>query len=264
MKIIQVLILLLLCLDFQSVKANSTYEWGDTLHVWATSGLNMREEPGTDFPKIKKLEYGNQVQVIDNQLHSKSLSLTILKKNKKHNQFKLKGHWVKVKIGKREGYVFDGYLSRLPAMKMIKAKDGEVSFEHFSEYAKREIGIDSTALNADSLKNYDERFVYQNGMEWKYPISECYFASLGLGKISFTEAYLIFERMTSFEHHAKYFKPSDSAFNEPGEPIEFEYFQTTVEKEKNGSYKLQFDTDFFGMTLQFIDGEFIISEWGCC
>ncbi|MFK8004975.1 MAG: SH3 domain-containing protein [Saprospiraceae bacterium] len=240
------------------------YKKGDTLNVWAKSGLNMREGPGTGFPKMKKLEYGDQVQVIDQQLHSKSLSLTILKKNKRHNQFKLNGHWVKVKIGKREGYVFDGYLSRLPAMKMITANDGKIFFEHFNEYAKREFGIDSTALNADSLKNYDERFVYQNGMEWKYPRSECYFASLDLGKISFNEAYLIFERMTSFEHNAKYFKPSDLAFNEPGKPIEYDYFQTTVEKEKSGFYKLQFDTDFFGMTLQFVDGKFIISEWGCC
>ena len=255
---------MLLCLDFQSVKANSTYEWGDTLNVWAKSGLNMREGPGTNFPKMKKLEYGDQVQVIDNQLRSKSLSLTILKKNKRHNQFKLKGHWVKVKIGKREGYVFDGYLSRLPAMEIRKNAAGEIFFENFNEYAKREIGIDSTALNADSIKNYRERYIYKNGMEWKDPQSECYFASLDLGKISFNEAYLIFEKMTSFEHHAKYFKPRDSAFNTPNEPIEYDYFQTTVEKEKSGFHKLQFDTDFFGMTLQYVEGEFIISEWGCC
>ncbi len=264
MKIIQVLILMFLCLDFQSVRANSSYVWGDTLHVWATSGLNMREGPGTDFLKMKKLEYGDKVQVIDDQLNAKSLSLTILKKNKRHNQFNLTGHWVKVKIGKREGYVFDGYLSRLPAMEMKKTKDGETYFEHFNEYAKREFGIDSTALTIDSLNNYDERFVYQNGMEWKDPSSECYFATLDLGKISFNEAYLIFEKMTSFEHHAKYFHPRDLAFNEPGQPIEYDYFQTTVEKEKNGFYHLQFDTDFFGMTLKFVDGKFIISEWGCC
>ncbi|MFK7771604.1 MAG: SH3 domain-containing protein [Saprospiraceae bacterium] len=240
------------------------YKKGDSLTVWATSGLNMREGPGTDFPKMKKLEYGDKVHVIDNQLHSKSLSLTILKKNKRHNQFKLNGYWVKVKTGKREGYVFDGYLSRLPAMVMKKNIDNEIFFEHFNEYAKREFGIDSTALNADSLKHYDERFVYQNGMEWKYPRSECYFASLNLGEISFNEAYLIFEKMTSFEHHAKYFHPRDLAFNEPGKPLEWDYFQTTVEKEKSGFYKLQFDTDFFGMTLQFVGGKFIISEWGCC
>ncbi len=263
MKIIQVLILMLLCLDFQSVNANSTYDWGDTLYVWAKSGLNMREGPGTDFPKMKKLEYGEKVQVIDDYLRSTPLSLTILRKNKRHNQFKLKGHWVRVKIGSREGYVFDGYLSRLPAMEIRQTNDGHV-FEHFNEYAKREFGIDSTALNADSIKNYRERYIYKNGMEWKDPQSECYFASLDLGKISFNEAYLIFEKMTSFEDHAKYFKPSDLAFNEPGEPIEYEYFQTTVEKEKSGFYKLQFDTDFFGMTLQYVDGKFIISEWGCC
>lgn len=258
------IITIFLAIIFSEFSIANFYKKGDTLHVWAKSGLNMREGPGTDFPKMKKLEYGDQVKVIDQQLYSHSLSLTILKKKKKHNQFKLTGHWVKVKIGKREGYVFDGYLSRLPAMKMIIRKDNEILFEHFNEYAKREFGIDSTALNADSLKYYDERFVYQNGMEWKYPRSECYFASLDLGKISFNEAYLIFEKMTSFEHHAKYFQPKDIAFNEPGEPIKYDYIQTTVEIEKSGFYKLQFDTDFFGMALQFVDGKFIISEWGCC
>lgn len=264
MKFIQFLILMLLCLDFQSVKANSIYNSGDTLYIWAKSGLNMREGPGTDFPRMKKLEYGEKVRVIDNYLRSTPLSLTILKKNKRHKQFKLNGHWVRVKIENIEGYVFDGYLSRLPVMEMKKNNDGEIYFEHFNEYAKREFGIDSTILNADSLKHYDERFVYQNGMEWKYPRSECYFASLDLGEISFNEAYLIFEKMTSFEHHAKYFHPRDLAFNEPGVPIEYDYFQTTVEQQENGFYTLQFDTDFFGMTLKYVDGKFIISEWGCC
>ena len=92
---------MLLCLDVQSVQANSTYDWGDTLHVWATSGLNMREGPGTDFPKMKKLEYGDKVQVIDDYLRSTPLSLTIIKKSKKNAAFVMKGHWVRVIIGRQ-------------------------------------------------------------------------------------------------------------------------------------------------------------------
>lgn len=260
----KIIITILLTILLSELSIANSYQKGDTLYVWATSGLNMREGPGTNFPKMKKLEYGERVKVIDQQLKNKSLSLTILKQNKRHNLFKLNGHWVKVQIGSRTGYVFDGYLSRLPAMKMKKTSAGETYFEHFNEYAKREFGIDSTALNADSLKNYDERYVYQNGMEWKYPASECYFASLDLGDLAFNEAYLIFDKMTSFEQQAKFFHPRDLAFNDPEGPIEYDYFQTTVQKEKNGWYTLQFDTDFFGMTLKYIDGKFIISEWGCC
>ena len=73
----------MLLLVGQEVMATSTYQKGDTLNVWAVSGLNMREGPGTDFHKIKKLEYGDRVVVIDNYLRSTPLSLTIVKKQGK-------------------------------------------------------------------------------------------------------------------------------------------------------------------------------------
>jgi len=263
MKFFQIIFTLILLTDYQSVSANFNYKTGDQLFVWAKSGLNMREGPSTDFSKIKKLNYGEKVEVVDKNPKTKSLDLTILKKSKKHNQFILMGHWIKVKIGNTEGYVFDGYLSRLPVMKMKETKDNKPYFEDFHEYASREFGIDSTALPTDSLVGYDMRTVFQNGMEYKYPLSECYFATWDLGKISFNEAYLIFEYMTDFENSAKNFKAEDIAFNDPDKPLEWTYFETTVEQE-NGYYHLGFDTDFHGMHLKMVDGKFIITLWGCC
>ena len=112
MKNIQVLIVVIFSILFQTANANLNYQYGDTLTVWATSGLNMREGPGTDFPKITKLEYGTSVQVIDNYIHSTPLDLNVFKRNKKTDAFTMHGFWVRVKIGRQEGYVFDGYLSK--------------------------------------------------------------------------------------------------------------------------------------------------------
>jgi len=116
------------------------YAQGDVLHVWANSGLNMREGPGTDFPKLKKLEYGDQVQVIDNYLNSTPFTTTVLAKSKKNREFVMHGFWVRVKIGNQEGYVFDGYLSRIPAMKRSKDNNNNINTESFMEYAQREFG----------------------------------------------------------------------------------------------------------------------------
>ena len=253
MKIIQVLILMLLCLDFQSVNANSTYDWGDTLHVWATSGLNMREGPGTDFPKMKKLEYGDKVQVIDDYLRSTPLSLTVIKKSKKNAAFVMKGHWVRVIIGSQEGYVFDGYLSRLPVMKIKKNNNDGFWAESFNDYAKREFGVIHFEKDSNRIKEMHTHVKYGNGFEWKEFGEKCYDMNLELNSLSFNEAYLLFNRMGSFETNLK--KVDEN---------EIEYFDITVKNEKKGFYTFQFSNGGWGIYLVWENGKFIIKEEACC
>ena len=136
MKVIKILIVITFSILSLTTNANFNYQYGDTLEVWATSGLNMREGPGTDFPKITKLEYGTQVEVIDNYIQSTPLDLNVFKRNKKTDAFTMHGFWVRVKIGRQEGYVFDGYLSRLP---VINIENGWC--EDLLKYTKREFNI---------------------------------------------------------------------------------------------------------------------------
>lgn len=253
MKTIQFLIIMLLCLDFQSVSANMNYSQGDVLHVWANSGLNMREGPGTDFPKIKKLEYGDQVQVVDNYLNSTPFATTVINRSKKNREFVMNGFWVRVKLGNQEGYVFDGYLSRIPAMKKSRDHNNNIQTESFMEYAQREFGVATHTFDSTYTKDVHTHYVYNNGIEWKEMGQECWDMNLELGTLSFNEAYLLFNAIGEFEKTAK-MKKEDYDF----EPM------IEIQKDKTGYYRLNVDLGTYGLTLSFDDGKFVLAEWACC
>ncbi len=77
------------------------YKKGNRLNVLATS-LNMSSKPSIKAKMIAKIPYGTKVEVIR-------------KTRKAYKSEGIAGHWVKVAYGKkRTGYIFDGYLTKLP------------------------------------------------------------------------------------------------------------------------------------------------------
>jgi hypothetical protein len=103
----KVFVLLFSILSWASAQAIGSYKAGDKLTVLAKSGLSLRANPGSQGKKKSSLPFGTIVTVL-----AEGLNVT------KHEveEFKgyfIKGHWVKVKVGKEEGWVFDGYLSHL-------------------------------------------------------------------------------------------------------------------------------------------------------
>ena len=236
------------------------YKKGDTLHVWATSGLNMREGPGTDFPKMKKLDYGDKVQVIDDYLRSTPLNITVIKKSQKSAAYVMKGHWVRVIIGSQEGYVFDGYLSRLPILKKRKTTNShEIPFESFLTYAEREFGIEYFEYDSSEVKNFRSHHIYKNGFERKIANGSCYEYSLELTGLQSNEAYLIFNLMYGFEKNLKELKIEEYEFSNDPENI-----TAQIIKEENQFYSFSFGSEFSSFGLLFQDGKFTIIDWACC
>jgi len=83
------------------------YEIGDELNVNARSGLNVRNAPGVEGTKVGFLEYGQKVKVISTEFI------------KQRDTFdNLDGGWVEVEKGKIRGFVFDGFLAKLPVVKI--------------------------------------------------------------------------------------------------------------------------------------------------
>lgn len=183
------------------------YKKGDTLNVWATSGLNMREGPGTDFPKIKKLEYGDEVEIIDQYLFSTPLNITVVKKSEKSDEFVLKGFWVRVKIGTQEGYVFDGYLSSLPVLKIYKNESSETNYEFNPEwilgYFKREFGVISKKEKRDIYNIGSSFYKFNKDITLKQITEKGADTIIKLPNITFHEGYLFFNVFTGFEDYLK-------------------------------------------------------------
>ncbi len=161
------------------------YKKGNRLNVLATS-LNMRAKPSIKSKKIGRVPYGARA--------------TVLKKMK--NTFKsegIKGHWVKVKYDKRIGYIFDGYLTRLPAPpKNCK------SLKHYADSKLGKVGKEhkkvKDQLNYSSWQNYKYNAKIEFERWWSEDV-EGHSTILILKNITLEEAFLI-GRLCLFDPYA--------------------------------------------------------------
>ena len=103
------IILFVLLQTIGLIAQESRFKEGETLNVWAVSGLNMRDKPDAKATKVSTIPYGAKVVVQPN------IGLKIPFEVEEFKGFIVKGYWLLVKYGNTEGFVFDGFLSRLPA-----------------------------------------------------------------------------------------------------------------------------------------------------
>ncbi len=127
MKNAQIPLLFLIFLHLPAVQAQTKhYNSGDSIFVWASS-LNMRETPDPKSPVKKKIPYGSVVLIIGDSIEEvayKHLAIPsrIMSDENKSRPFYLSGFWVKVSYQGVIGYVFDGYLSKMPTFSNYNGK----------------------------------------------------------------------------------------------------------------------------------------------
>lgn len=94
----------------------SPFSKGTDLYVHALSGLNLRKGPDSSAEKIMTISYAEKVAVT---------KVT----EKRFISGAVEGYWVEVSYNGKKGYLFDGFLSVLPA-----PKEGEAFFlEKYTE-----------------------------------------------------------------------------------------------------------------------------------
>ena len=114
------LFLFFLCLTSLSTSAIDIYSEGDELFVLATSGLRMREAP-VDGSSVVSIPYGAKVKVL------KVVEIES-REEFRRTYDGISGTWPKVEYKGKVGYVFDGFLCRLPAPKL----EGERFYDYLS------------------------------------------------------------------------------------------------------------------------------------
>ena len=124
------LLLVVLSISFRINAQESRFKEGETLNIWAQSGLNMRNKPDAKAPKLTTIPYGAKVIVQPN------IGVKIPFEVEEFKGFIVKGYWLLVKYGNTEGFVFDGFLSRLPAPLSLKNE----KFENYFDTNFRKIG----------------------------------------------------------------------------------------------------------------------------
>jgi hypothetical protein len=168
MKIFRIFICLVIIICAQNTQAISNYKLGDTLFVWAKSGLNMRVSPAANASVIEKLQYGKQVIIADHDIGKTSFSVKVFNEY----DFVLKGFWVKVNVGDKSGYVFDSYLSRLTPLKITES-NGVKRYESELEYLERVFEVQQVLSEtpSDYSENPDERPLIPKVWESIYGVS---------------------------------------------------------------------------------------------
>jgi hypothetical protein len=124
----QFLIVLFLAQIIGLAAQTSRFKEGETLYVWASSGLNMRDKPDAKATKITSIPFGTKVIVQPN------IGIKIPFEVEEFKGFTVKGYWLLVKYGTTEGWIFDGFLSRLP-MPTKKKEYGDIN-EYLAELKK--------------------------------------------------------------------------------------------------------------------------------
>jgi len=87
-------------------------------YVIAPSGLNVRAQASLDAPRLGKLSYGEEVEIIRQEGYLKVGNR--------------EGNWQQIEFEGRPGYIFNGYLSFLPApSRVLTIKEGTMGCKDY-------------------------------------------------------------------------------------------------------------------------------------
>ena len=129
------------------------YQKGDTLFVLAKSGLDLRTTPNSKGDVISTLPYGSKITVLEDTSYRQDV-VTEFKSSE--GKLTFKGNWIKVSHAQQSGYIFDGYLSRLPP---------RIDNESFRKYAQRVFGISKVLRDESTDDGHYQLYIvaYMNG-----------------------------------------------------------------------------------------------------
>jgi len=161
---------------------------------------------------------------------------------------------------KTEGYIYDGYLSRLPVLKLNrdrkydKQREEYWKAESFGFYAKREFGGVQLIKDEKDFPRKGE-VVYGNNVKVIFLEWECSSFEIEIPQINFNEAYLLSNLMYQIEKKEQFL----NSINWEDE------VEIGISKEGN-EYKVFNITFEDGLTygIRFRNGKIVISEGRCC
>jgi hypothetical protein len=97
------------------VDSEGFYKVGEKLNVLARSGLVLKDAPNSGVKTLGVVPYGEQVSVLEDKAEKIKFKMG-----------GINGYWILAKYGDITGYIFDGFLSRLPA-----PPEDRYSLEHY-------------------------------------------------------------------------------------------------------------------------------------
>jgi hypothetical protein len=168
-------------------QANTTAK---SLKVWLLAGVSLKSKPADKSQTITTIPYGTVVKPVKSEGEAKALTVDFNTAALKE-PYRLSGKWIKVEFKGKQGYLFDGYLSAMPALEI----DDHGFVETEDAYLKGNYGVLKIAKRIPKKGAKETSIYYKNGAE----TTETYFDGcadhkLLLKNISLDEA-MLFEKV---------------------------------------------------------------------
>lgn len=176
--------------------AAGQYKPGDKVNVWLIDGVKLYASPKALAKVITTIPYGQQVNIITEAGASDKKTM-LLETMATPKPYALNGYWVKVSSAGKTGYVFDGYLSKMPCFKI-----NTNSTEELSAYMQRNFGLLKTTKRTGKKGDKTTSRSFNNGnalVEEQY--DGCFTDNITLKNISYREA-LLFVKAYSYKADA--------------------------------------------------------------
>ena len=103
-RIVAVMLILAIANISKAMVSPPPFKVGETLTVFATSGLKLRATPASESFVLDIVDYGSEVKVLELDTSNAAFSIEWAT-----------GNWVKVEFEGTEGYLFNGFMSNLPS-----------------------------------------------------------------------------------------------------------------------------------------------------
>lgn len=149
--------IIIICLTISIGNAADNYKVGDTLYVWAKSGLKIRASPNIKSNIIQTLVTGTEVKVVEKTEISFAYKLFEASKFEKH-PFLLHGKWVKIQTNGITGFVFDSFLLKIPIKSEYELEDFIASITQSTDTLK----INKQCAKPDIIKNCKYGITHKN------------------------------------------------------------------------------------------------------
>ncbi|WP_439698651.1 SH3 domain-containing protein [Mucilaginibacter sp. AW1-7] len=168
-------------------QANTTAK---SLKVWLLAGVNLKSNPDDKSKTIATIPYGTIVKPLKSAGEAKALTVDFNTAALKE-PYQLNGKWIKTEFNGKKGFLFNGYLSAMPALEM----DDHGFVETEDAYLKRNYGVLKIAKRIPKKGTKETSIYYKNGaVTTETYFDGCADHKLLLKNISLDEA-MLFEKV---------------------------------------------------------------------
>ncbi len=205
-----------LCFQAAFCFSINRYQVGDTLFVWATSGLTLRTEADFKGKKLEVVPFGSPIICQGEKFGESDQTIEAVapfhigERYEKSPALKLHGQFLKVKFEGKEGYIFDAYLGAFPTPKIISwlensDKSKVPVYESMEDWLSSNFGLVSKKVKELPFDEHKTTIiVYGNGIVIKYDGSiKGGTSSTIFPNLSLEEGYLIYNIFNGHESEVK-------------------------------------------------------------